>query len=154
GDRSVQDLKLVFASSSSDEKIEFDLGTLSQSTSITAGAGAAGLKTVDASVLPAELKSIPMPPGFGVVDGSPSRSASGGAFQRAIAKLFGKMSIKDLAQFYGTALAKEWEANNVDSDTGHLQGEFVNKKDGNLILYINAEQSDKGTTVDIMVEKN
>jgi hypothetical protein len=158
GPRDSKGFKLVFTPTA-DEKIEFDLGTLAQDTSAPASGGAstqsapAGPKLVDASVLAAELKSIPLPQGFGVVDGSAYRHASGGAFESASAQLFGKMSIKDLSSFYKTALAKEWDINDEDVSTGYLQNDYLNKKDQDLILYLNAEETDKGTTVDISVEK-
>lgn len=168
GPRDATGLKLVFKPDG-DDKVEFDLGNLGQSTSAPATTGTssgapaatgassgapAGPKLADASVLPAELKSLPMPTGFGVVDGSAVRSASGGKFQSAEAKLFGKMDIKDLNSFYKAQLAGDWDVNSEDFDTGYLQNEYINKKDESLMLQINADQTDKGTTVDLLVQKN
>ena len=100
------------------------------------------------------MKSIPAPPGFGVVDGSASRSAEGNVFQSAEAQWYGKMKIKDLNEFYKNRLANEWDVNDEDVGTGYLQNDYINKKDENLILYLNAEETDEGTTVDVMVEKS
>lgn len=157
GPRDATGLKLVFKPDG-DDKVEFDLGTLGQSTSAPAATGASsgtakGPKLADASVLPVELKSLPMPAGFGVVDGSPIRSASGGKFQSAEAELFGKMDIKELNAFYKDKLAGDWDLSDEDVETGYLQNNYINKKDDSLTLYINAEQTDKGTTVDIRVEQ-
>ena len=156
GPRDAKGLKLMFTPTPN-EKIEFGLGTLAlaQSTDAPGGAAApAGPKLAPASVLPDELKSLPMPTGFGVVENSARRSASGGKFQSADAQLFGKMSIEDLNTFYKTRLAAQWDAIVEDEGSGDLQYTYMNKKDQSLTLYINAEQTDTGTTIDIRIEKD
>ncbi len=154
GPRDATGLKLVF-SPDGDDKVEFDLGTLAKSTTAPGGAAApAGPKLAPASVLPDELKSLPMPTGFEVVENSTRRSASRGKFQSADAQLFGKMSIEDLNTFYKTRLAAQWDAIVEDKGSGDLQYTYMNKKDQSLTLYINAEQTDTGTTIDIRIEKD
>ncbi len=124
-----------------------------QSSSAVPTQSANGPKLVDPSVLPAELKSIAAPPGFGVVDGSARRSASGGVFRSAEASWFGKMDIKAVADLYNKSLAKEWDVNDEDVAQGYLQTDYINKKDSNTILYLDAEQTDDGTTIEVKVEK-
>jgi hypothetical protein len=112
-----------------------------------------GLKLLDASALPAELSSIPVPPGFRVEQGSTGRSAPGGIFRSADASLFGKMSTEEVWDFYRSQLAAEWEMHAEDVGTWALLLAYVNKQDQSLALYIVIEETDEGTMVDLRVEK-
>jgi hypothetical protein len=150
-------LKLVFGAMQ-DEKIEFDLGTPATSTILpgnsSPGSAPRGPKLVDASTLPAELKAIPIPSGFGVVEDSVLRTASRGVFVEAWAELFGKMKIKDVHAFYAKALENDWEIADESVSTGYLQNAYTNIEDESLILYLNAEETDAGTTIGIWLAKN
>ena len=151
GPRDAKGLKLVFRPTG-DAKVEFDLGTLAQIPP-PAGAASTGPKLVDQSVLPAELKVLPLPSGFGIVDGSTRRTASGGKFQSADAQLFGKTEIEEVAAFYKAQLAREWETLDEYIAPGEMQLMFMNRKDDDQNLYVTAEQTDEGTTVDIRMER-
>jgi hypothetical protein len=151
GPRDAKGLKLVF-SPATGEKIEFDLGTVAQSSST--GPAVAAPKLADASVLPEELKSFPMPQGFKVVDGSVHRRASGGKFQSADAQLFGEMSISDLSAFYKAQLAKDWETEQEDVGAATIDNIYFHRTDDGKTFYINAERTDIGTEIQIMLEQN
>ena len=88
-----------------------------------------GPELTDASAVPQELRTVPVPSGFSVVKGSTLRSTSGGQFERARATYYGKMSIEDTAAFYTESLAKDWnpEGESVSDDDAHF--EFINKED-------------------------
>jgi hypothetical protein len=113
-----------------------------------------GLELLDASALPAELSSIPVPPGFLVEQGSTGRWAPDGEFKSADASLFGQMSTEDLRDFYMEQLAAEWEMHAEDAGPWALILVYVNKEDTSLALYIAIEETDEGTTVDLRVERN
>jgi hypothetical protein len=125
-----------------------------ESTGTAPDSSPRGLKLLDASALPAELSSIPVPPGFGVEQGSTGRSAPNGVFRSADASLFGKMSTEDLRDFYMEQLAAEWEMHAEDAGPWALILVYVNKEDTSLALYIAIEETDEGTTVDLRVERN
>ncbi|MGE5482761.1 MAG: LolA family protein, partial [Bacteroidota bacterium] len=135
---------------------DYDPGQCTDLTADAQPAASAGEpKLVDASVLPAELKAIPLPSGFGVVDGSATRSAPGGVFESAEASLFGKLKVEELHDFYTSSLAAEWDEEGWGKSTGGgtetLQASYISKK-GDLTLTIDAEGTAEGTTVNIKIK--
>lgn len=107
---------------------------------------------VDASAVPAELKDIPAPRGFGVVKGSTSRLTQAGKFQMAHVEWYGKGSLKDVADFYKSAIGgKGWNEGSFVSTEDSVFADYVNAKDENLILVLAVETSDPGLTVSLTV---
>lgn len=104
--------------------------------------------TSDASAIPAELKSAPLPSGFAPVKNSATRVATGGKFQMAYVEFFGTMSVKDAAAWYSDNLdAKGWEVSVEQS--GEDESVFVctSKTDDTLTLGVNVSAGDAGTKI-------
>lgn len=110
-------------------------------------------KVTDSSALPAELKPLPVPSGFQVIADSAERWADGGKFQSAEAEWFGKLSIKEVADFYTRSLTAEWDVVDEYVAQGECQLTYSNKKDEMRSLYVNAEQTNEGTTLYIRLEQ-
>jgi hypothetical protein len=110
-------------------------------------------KLADPSVVPAELKAIPVPPGFGVIDGSPSRVVKGGVFNYALADWFGNMNALDLDSFYSKAVPKTWDLTSRALAPGVLENEYVNMNDPTLYLTVEASEDPAGTTLKLKIEK-
>lgn len=108
----------------------------------------------DASTLPAELKDLPVPAGFGVVNGSTTRVASGGQFSVASATWFGKASVKDVGAFYKQALAATWNEDYYSDSTDALSAAYTNKKDTTLELALEVEKTESGTQVTLVLASN
>ena len=106
-----------------------------------------GPKTVDASVLPPELQSVPGPSGFGVVEGSITRTAPGGAFQSAQASWWGTGTIQQTAGFYRQALAADWIPGDEAVGQSSFTMDFVSKTDSKRTLTLNGKTDGSGIRV-------
>lgn len=105
----------------------------------------------DSSLIPAELKDIPVPSGFYLVKDSAIRLASGGQFTLATAEFFGTTSVKDVGAFYKSSLtAKGW---NIDTEVGGEDTYVLACKnsDGSLSLEVSVSTADAGTQVAIQI---
>ena len=112
-----------------------------------------GPKTVNASALPPELQSIPGPPGFGVVDGSITRTSSEGSSQFAQASWWGTGSISQTTGFYRQALAADWIPGDETVGQSSFSMDFVSKTDGKRTLALNGKTDSGGIRVLETVEQ-
>lgn len=105
----------------------------------------------DASAMPAELRAIPLPPGFGVIKGSTQRMAEGGEFRMATARLFGMAGVEQATNSYRQALASQWdlEADSSTQDANALT--YTSKTDSGLALSIDIEKVDAGTEITLVL---
>jgi hypothetical protein len=112
-------------------------------------------KAGDASSIAPELKDVPVPSGFTLVEGSAIRMEEGGKFKGATANWFGKTSIKDVAQFYkGQMTGKGWkEALVMEQDDSSMLS-YTSAKDENLTLTIGVTKTDAGTEVTWIMGQN
>ena len=107
----------------------------------------AGPTLTDASALPAELKDLPVPSGFSLVKDSAVRMAAGGKFQTAVAKWFGKTSVKEVGQFYQKALpGKGWTEEQFAEGEDNIGGSYRNEK-AKMMLVLLVEKTDAGTEI-------
>lgn len=108
---------------------------------------AAPPKTANASALPDEMKILPVPDGFSIVDGSAGRVTDGGKFTNADARWFGKTDYKKVADYYRRELkSRGWiEKDGADSD-GEVDTHFTNDK-AQLDLSLSVTKTDAGTEV-------
>jgi hypothetical protein len=122
-------------------------GSSDQSGSSEPARKPVGPKTTDASALPPELKPIPGPPDFDVVEGSTTRMAPGGTFQFAQASWWGTGSIQQTVGFYNQALAGDWIPGDEMMGQSDFRMEFVSKTDSNRTLQLDGEVDKGGITV-------
>ncbi|MHB1131827.1 MAG: hypothetical protein ACYC4L_05495 [Chloroflexota bacterium] len=107
----------------------------------------------DASALPAELKDLPIPGGFGVQKDGIARIASGGQFSMATAALWGTASPEKVVDFYQQALpAKGWqEEAAITNDDGADLAFMMEKDGGEWVLAISIAKEDGGTRVQVVL---
>jgi hypothetical protein len=101
----------------------------------------------DPSVLPNELRAIPLASGFGIVKGSAQRIAEGGVFRMATARAFGKLSVTDVESFYKQALVGQWKQDSEFAGEDECQLAYTSKTEDTLALNIDIEKVDAGTEV-------
>jgi hypothetical protein len=106
-----------------------------------------GPKTTDASALPAELKQVPMPPQFGVVEGSTTRTAPEGSFQMAQASLWGPGSIQGTVDFYNRALLADWNPGDESVGQSSFSMSFTSKGDSRRTLSLDGKTDGDGVRV-------
>jgi hypothetical protein len=106
---------------------------------------AAAPKTGSASSVPDELKAIPAPSGFTVVDGSTMRMAQGGKFQGATAQYFGKSTVKEVREFYKKSLT-DWNEDFAAEAGDQVTAVYSDKK-GAQQLSVSVGKTDAGTEV-------
>lgn len=106
-----------------------------------------GPKTTDVSVLPEELKSIPAPDGFAVVDQSATRSTPDGIFQFAQASWWGPGTISAASDFYRQALAMGWNPGDDSMGQYSFDMSFVSKTDTKRTLTLNGKTEGDGIRI-------
>jgi hypothetical protein len=111
-------------------------------------------KTGSNSSIPEEMKQIPVPAGFSVVDGSTIRQASGGVFAMAGAEWFGKASVTDAVTFFKTALANDWNEDFAMASNEDATAQYSNKKNPKLSMVVAMSKEDAGTSVNIILSQS
>ncbi|HEX2988321.1 MAG TPA: hypothetical protein VHS06_09140 [Chloroflexota bacterium] len=101
----------------------------------------------DASTVPAELKDVPVPGGFTLVDGSARRVAQGGVLGMAAADWFGKSSPKEIGAYYRSALAKGWNDDSFVESANEVNAQYTSKKDARLTLLIEVSLFESDTVI-------
>ncbi|HEX2922416.1 MAG TPA: hypothetical protein VHS28_00115, partial [Chloroflexota bacterium] len=111
-------------------------------------------KLGSASSVPDELKQVPLPSGFSVVDGSMMRQAAGGVFALATGKWFGKSSVADVVKFYKTAMANDWDEDYVTTSGDEAICTYTNKKKPELSAEIEVMKEEAGTIVTVSLTQD
>lgn len=110
-------------------------------------------RTSFSSELPAELKDLPVPGGFAVAEDGAMRAAEGDTFTMATANLKGKLSVKEVGDFYKKELtAKGWTQTQFIEADDDAMGMFANEKE-KLDLVVQITKTDDGTEVNLMLTK-
>jgi hypothetical protein len=107
--------------------------------------------TTSASAIPAELKDLPMPPGFDPIKDGMMRIAEGGKFKAATARFHGNAELKTVGEFFQTSLpAKGWTEDETMDGEDQVVASYTNDTAG-LQLVVVAMKDDTGTEINLQL---
>jgi len=101
----------------------------------------------DASSVPAEMKEMPVPAGFKVVDGSTRRIAQGGALSMAASDWFGSTAPRDVGAFYKSSMGRDWNEDAYGETANGVSAQYSSKRDSRLTLMIEISRFEPDTIV-------